>query len=168
MQRYYLLFFLIIFTACQQSNTLFRRLPSSETEIIFANTIVENDSLNIIGYTYIYNGGGVGVGNVNNDGLEDVYLTGNQVSSRLYLNQGDLIFQDVTEAAGVGTDRWATGVAMVDINLATLLNTFVIPCNSTTEYIHEKVANYHRTTLTCIVTTAIAVVGVIVGLLKLL
>ena len=120
-----MLLFLITFTACQQSDTLFRRLSSSETGITFANTIVENDSLNVIDYTYIYNGGGVGIGDVNNDGLEDIYLTGNQVSSRLYLNQGNLTFQDVTEAAGVGTDRWATGVAMVDINQDGWLDIYV-------------------------------------------
>ncbi len=91
-------------------------MPSSQSGITFANTIVESDSLNVIDYTYLYNGGGVGVGDVNNDGLDDVFFAGNQVSSRLYLNQGDLAFRDVTQSSGVSTSRWATGVSMVDIN----------------------------------------------------
>ena len=116
---------LISLPGCQQPTTLFRPVASSESGITFANTIVENDSLNVIDYTYIYNGGGVGVGDVNNDGYDDIFFAGNQVSSQLYLNQGDFTFQDATEAAGVGTDRWATGVAMVDINQDSWLDIYV-------------------------------------------
>ena len=116
---------LAIFTACHPSDPLFRRVPSAETGVTFANTITENDSFNVIDYNYVYNGGGVGVGDVNNDGLDDLFFTGNQVSSRLYLNQGDLAFQDVTQEAGVSTTRWATGVAMVDINQDGWLDIYV-------------------------------------------
>ena len=120
---------LAVTTACQPPDTLFRRVPSAHTGITFANTITENDTLNVIDYTYIYNGSGVGIGDVNNDGLDDIFLAGNQVSSRLYLNQGDLKFQDVTEAAGVETARWATGVAMVDINQDHWLDIYVCVAN---------------------------------------
>ena len=111
--------------ACESNNSLFRQLPSSQTGITFANTIAESDSLNVIDYTYLYNGGGVGVGDVNNDGLDDVFFAGNQVSSRLYLNQGDLSFRDITQSSGVSTTRWATGVAMVDINQDGWLDIYV-------------------------------------------
>ena len=132
MHKEYLLFVgccLVLLTACQDSDTLFRRVPSTHTGITFANTITENDTLNVIDYAYLYNGSGVGVGDVNNDGLDDIFLAGNQVSSRLYLNQGDFTFQDATEAAGVGTTRWATGVAMVDINQDSWLDIYVCVAN---------------------------------------
>ncbi|HEY1006289.1 MAG TPA: VCBS repeat-containing protein, partial [Sphingobacteriaceae bacterium] len=75
--------------------TLFRQVPSSESGIDFVNKIVETDSVNPLTTVNIYNGGGVGVGDFNNDGLQDLYFTGNQVSNRLYMNQGDLKFRDV-------------------------------------------------------------------------
>ncbi|HUS01328.1 MAG TPA: VCBS repeat-containing protein, partial [Chitinophagaceae bacterium] len=79
--------------------------------------IVENDTLNPIDVTNIYNGGGVGIGDFNNDGLQDIYFTGNKVSSQLYLNKGKLTFQDITKEAGVGGEgKWCRGVAVVDIN----------------------------------------------------
>ena len=112
-------------TACEPSNTLFRPVPSSHSGITFSNTIAESDSFNVIDYTYLYNGGGVGVGDVNNDGLDDIFFAGNQVSSRLYLNQGNLTFRDVTQSSGVSTSRWATGVAMVDINQDGWLDIYV-------------------------------------------
>src|SRR6266487_4938874 len=81
------------------------------------NKIEENDSLNPIDVTNIYNGGGVGVGDFNNDGLQDLYFTGNLVSNKLYLNKSNLKFQDVTKEAGVdGEGKWCRGVAVVDIN----------------------------------------------------
>ncbi|MBD2701294.1 VCBS repeat-containing protein [Spirosoma sp. BT702] len=100
---------------------LFRRLPSSQTGIMFNNRIQESDSVNILRFEYLYNGGGVGIGDFNNDGWQDVFFTGNQVSSRLYLSQGKtdetpLQFEDVTESAGVTTRAWCTGVTVVDLN----------------------------------------------------
>ena len=95
---------------------LFERLPASRTGITFANTIAASDSLNVQSDVYIYNGAGVAVGDVDNDGLPDLYFAGNMVSSRLYRNLGGMRFEDVTERAKVGTNRWATGVTMVDIN----------------------------------------------------
>ena len=111
--------------ACDPTAPLFRQVSSSQSGITFFNTIVESDSFNVIDYTYLYNGGGVGVGDVNNDGLDDIFFAGNQVSSRLYLNQGNLTFQDITQSSGVETKRWATGVAMVDINQDGWLDIYV-------------------------------------------
>jgi enediyne biosynthesis protein E4 len=94
----------------------FTLLPASATGVDFANSITENDSVNMFVNEYTYMGGGVGVGDFNHDGLPDLFFAGNQVSSRLYLNKGNMRFEDITAAAGVGTDRWCTGVSVVDIN----------------------------------------------------
>ncbi|MDQ4044316.1 MAG: VCBS repeat-containing protein, partial [Chloroflexota bacterium] len=94
----------------------FRLLTPEQTGVAFANTLTPNDSHNYLEDFFFYNGAGVAVGDINNDGLPDIYLTGNMVSSRLYLNKGDMRFEDVTESAGVTTDRWATGATMVDID----------------------------------------------------
>jgi hypothetical protein len=105
---------------------LFRLLPSSQTGVRFANTITESDSLNILNQANIYNGGGVGIGDFNNDGLPDIYFAGNMVSNRLYINKGALKFEDVTTAAGVdGAGRWCTGVSVIDINNDGLLDIYV-------------------------------------------
>jgi enediyne biosynthesis protein E4 len=108
------------------SPPLFELRSPSETGIRFANTLTEDDSVyNALDFDYLYNGAGVGVGDVNNDGQQDVFLAGNMVSSRLYLNRGGLRFDDVTEAAGVQTSVWTTGVSMVDINHDGLLDIYV-------------------------------------------
>ena len=103
---------------CQkQVDTLFTRLPPAQSGINFENKIEESDSINILSYEYAYNGGGVAAGDFNNDGLCDLYFTGNTVSNRLYLNRGDLKFEDVTEDAGVGgRSLWKTGVSVADVN----------------------------------------------------
>ncbi|WP_166384727.1 VCBS repeat-containing protein [Polaribacter sp. 11A2H] len=95
---------------------MFTYINSSESNITFKNTITENDTLNVVNFQYVYNGGGVGIGDFNNDGLSDVVFTGNQVSSKIYLNQKDLKFKDISKAAGFVTNSWVTGVAIVDIN----------------------------------------------------
>ena len=103
--------------ACKKKgDTLFIKLSSSNTGISFSNTITENDSVNILNYYYCYNGGGVGIADFNNDGLQDVFFTGNMVSSKLYLNKGNMKFDDVTATAGVTTHDWIMGVSVVDIN----------------------------------------------------
>jgi hypothetical protein len=113
-------------TSCNSSPPpLFKRLSSNKTGVDFSNNIIENDSLNVIDYAYLYNGGGVGIGDFNNDNQLDIYFAGNQVSSELYLNQGHLHFKKVTETARVGTDRWATGVSLVDINHDSWLDIYV-------------------------------------------
>jgi len=105
----------------------FSVLTENETGIDFNNKIIESDSFNFFKYEYAYNGGGVAVGDVNNDGLVDIYFTGNQVSDKLYLNKGDFVFEDVTEKAiGVKTSEgWHTGVSMVDVNQDGWLDIYV-------------------------------------------
>ena len=99
------------------NTTIFSLKKSSETGIEFNNQLTENDSLNYFTYPYLYMGGGIAAGDINNDGLIDLYFTGNQVSNKLYLNKGNLQFEDITQSAGVSGDtRWYTGVTMVDVN----------------------------------------------------
>ena len=115
--------------ACNQKKTLFQKISPSHSGIDFNNEIVENDSINPLDVVNIYNGGGVGIGDFNNDGLQDIYLTGNMISSKLYLNKGNFRFQDITEKAGVGgMGRWARGVSIVDINNDGLPDIYV--CNT--------------------------------------
>ncbi|HEV8507273.1 MAG TPA: VCBS repeat-containing protein [Chitinophagaceae bacterium] len=96
---------------------MFVLLSPQRTGIEFANAIHENDSINILDLPNIYNGGGVGIGDFNNDGLMDVYFTGNDVSNKLYINKGDFHFDDVTQVSGTsGEGRWCRGVSVVDIN----------------------------------------------------
>ncbi|QJW91873.1 VCBS repeat-containing protein [Spirosoma taeanense] len=109
------LFFLITLVGCTHS-ARFERLSARQTGLDFENTINESDSLNVLEFEYIYNGGGVGVGDFNGDGRQDIFFAGNQVSSRMYLNLGDFNFEDVTASAGVGTKLWCTGVAVADVN----------------------------------------------------
>ena len=110
---------LLLGAACQSvesEKTLFEALPAPRSGITFTNQLESFFAFNILEYNYFYNGGGVGVGDFNKDGFPDLYFTGNQVSSALYLNRGNLRFEDVTATAGVSTQHWASGVAVVDIN----------------------------------------------------
>ncbi|MGK7369525.1 MAG: VCBS repeat-containing protein [Candidatus Halalkalibacterium sp. M3_1C_030] len=96
---------------------MFERILPSTSGIEFRNTITEDESNNVLDYEYMYNGGGVAVADFNNDGLQDLYFTGNMVSNRLYLNAGGLKFMDVSDVSGTsGNDKWYTGVSIVDIN----------------------------------------------------
>ena len=104
---------------------LFTLLAPSQTGVTFANTITTNDSVNVQTDVYVYNGAGVAIGDIDNDGLPDIFFTGNMVSSRLYLNKGGMRFEDITERAGVATHRWATGATMVDINNDGYLDIYV-------------------------------------------
>lgn len=115
-----ILFFVAIslfFFSCKQPPQLFQLISSEHSGITFNNKIVESDSINPIDVTNMYNGGGVGIGDFNNDGLQDIYFTGNMVSNKLYLNKGNLQFEDITKSAGVSGDgKWCKGVAVIDIN----------------------------------------------------
>ncbi|MDN5210734.1 VCBS repeat-containing protein [Fulvivirgaceae bacterium BMA12] len=100
-------------------------VPASTSGINFSNTITENDTINLFDYYYIYNGGGIGVGDINNDDLPDLFFAGNMVSSKLFLNLGEFKFSDITLNAGVNTNRWVMGVSMVDINADGLLDIYL-------------------------------------------
>ncbi len=119
--KYGLLLLGIVFLACEQEKeqepTLFQLLDSKSSGIAFENTVIESDSLNILDYLYFYNGGGVAAGDINNDGLVDIFFSSNQQPNKLYLNKGNLQFEDITEQAGVAGDSdWNTGVLMADLN----------------------------------------------------
>lgn len=110
----------------EKTASLFEYLDSSQTGIDFENTIQESERFNFLLYEYLYNGGGVAIGDINNDGLPDIYFSGNMLSNKLYLNQGDFKFKDITESAGVNGGRgFKTGVTMVDINNDGLLDIYV-------------------------------------------
>lgn len=120
---------LLCLAACRSKDSLFERISSSSSGISFNNRIVENDSVNPLNIVNIYNGGGVGIGDFNNDGLQDIYFTGNMVASKLYLNKGDFDFEDITAEAGVeGMGRWARGVAILDVNNDHLTDIYI--CNT--------------------------------------
>jgi len=114
----YILFFMSFSAFAQNpTTTLFKPVPNNETGINFANIVKESPGLNIISYEYFYNGGGVGLGDFNNDGLVDIYFSGNMQPGRLYLNKGNFKFEDITSKAGVGGKiGWKTGVSIADVN----------------------------------------------------
>jgi len=113
----YLFCFQTLIGCADHEKKRFIRIPASESGIAFQNTLRETSEFNIFNYMYFYNGAGVAVGDVNGDDLPDMYFTSNQGSNKLYLNRGDLKFDDITDTAGVqGLDGWATGVTMVDVN----------------------------------------------------
>ncbi|MEM7367266.1 MAG: VCBS repeat-containing protein [Bacteroidota bacterium] len=100
-----------------EENMMFEEMSANETGIHFKNILQESEALHVLNYGYFYNGGGVAIGDVNNDGLPDIYFTGNLVASRLYLNQGNWRFEEVAEEAGVrAAGLWNTGVTMADVN----------------------------------------------------
>src|SRR5688572_19068371 len=112
--------------ACRQEAKLFEMLPASQTGIDFTNNITETKEHNVFTYQYYYNGNGVAVGDVNNDGLTDVFITGNQMPSKLFINKGDFHFTDATAKAGVmGRDAWKTGATIADVNGDGLLDIYV-------------------------------------------
>lgn len=112
------LLFALLYGCGGKPKPLFTQLSSSQTNIHFINNPVENDSLSILNYLYYYNGGGVAAGDINNDGLPDVYFTANNKGgNKLYLNKGGFVFEDITAKAGVqGLADWCTGVTMADVN----------------------------------------------------
>ncbi len=128
-QLLYLLSTVILFANCTNkadTKTLFTLLPAKQTGIDFENKIVDTAQFNILDYLYYYNGGGVAIGDINNDGLADIYFSSNQGSNKLYLNKGNLQFEDITDKAGVaGSGNWKTGVTMADVNGDGLLDIYV-------------------------------------------
>lgn len=114
-----LLLITVLQLGCQKEKEvhIFQLLPEAQTGINFSNNLNESPKFNILNYLYFYNGGGVAAGDINNDGLTDLYFTANQLPNKLYVNQGNLRFSDVTQEAGVaGIEGWTTGTSMADIN----------------------------------------------------
>jgi hypothetical protein len=137
--KFYLCSLLTLFlvTACNNKrsetvnspNQLFQLLEPAKTGIDFANEVEDGESFNILTYRNFYNGGGVAIGDINNDSLPDIYFTSNQKENKLYLNKGNFHFEDITDKAGVGGKMvWSTGVTMADVNADGLLDIYV--CNS--------------------------------------
>lgn len=118
--------FIIIWSCNRKEGSLFSHPNASKTGVTFKNTLTSTDDLSILDYLYFYNGGGVAVGDINNDGLPDIYLSGNQTKNKLYLNKGNLQFEDITENAGVaGNSEWNTGTVMADVNGDGFLDIYV-------------------------------------------
>lgn len=123
-----LVFIFFSFTGCRNggNKAVFTLLDSKKTGIVFNNISVENEQINILTYEYLYNGGGVAIGDINNDGLKDIYFTSNNLENKLYINRGNLKFEDITAKAGAGCkEGWKTGVTMVDINADGFLDIYI-------------------------------------------
>ena len=128
--KYCFIVFILLATACGQKETLFKKIDASSSGIDFSNDIIINDSINILDNEFTYNGGGVAVGDLNGDGLQDLYFCGSQVPNRLYLNKGGLKFEEVIEQSGAQKKKgqWSSGVTFMDINADGRLDIYV--CNT--------------------------------------
>ena len=131
------LYFIAILFGCQSKpNTQFQALPSAQTGITFNNIIEDHDTLSILSYEYIYNGGGVAIGDLNGDALQDLVFTGNMVDNAVYLNKGNLKFQDISRESGLLLEqRWSSGVTLVDVNVDGLLDIYITATG------HDKVVD---------------------------
>ena len=132
MKQFYSVFLIVFVLSCgktEENKTQFELLSSETTNINFSNDLTSTDIFNVYRYRNFYNGGGVAIGDINNDGLQDIYLTANLKENKLFLNKGNFKFEDITKKAKVGgTKAWSTGVSMVDINADGFIDIYV--CNS--------------------------------------
>lgn len=121
---FYYIFVFIFFVGCNSNidesreiNLKFLALDSEVTGVTFTNELKSKNDLNIIKYLYYYNGGGVAIGDINNDGLDDIFFSGNEVRDELYLNQGDMVFKNISESSGIASQNyWSTGASIADVN----------------------------------------------------
>ena len=128
MTKYLFIYFCsILLIGCQQKDELlFKTISPTQSKVTFQNDVTETEELSILDYLYFYNGGGVAIGDINKDGLPDIFFSGNQVKNKLYLNNGNFEFQDISDKAGVGgASSWNTGAVMGDINGDGLLDIYV-------------------------------------------
>ena len=125
--RFFIFSACLFIFSCKNNPRFFTKLSSSNTGISFANNLEKRKGLNILYYLYYYNGGGVATGDINNDGLADIYFTANSKgANKLYLNKGNFQFEDIAAKAGVaGISDWCTGVTMADINADGFLDIYV-------------------------------------------
>lgn len=127
--RFIYLIVALFLISCEQKKPLFVKIPVSDSGLNFINKIAENEKENFIDFSYIYNGGGVAVGDINADGLPDVYFTGNQTGDKLFLNKtekgGKIKFEDITKTANIKQGGWSTGVTMADVNADGHLDIYV-------------------------------------------
>ena len=129
----------------EKAGYIFEELPATQTGVQFQNTITQTIDINILSWEYLFNGGGVGVGDFNNDGLPDLVFSGNQVENKIYLNKGGLSFEDVTAKAGIniqnpdGKPSWHTGLALADVNEDGFLDIYI--CRSGIKNIYTKPEN---------------------------
>jgi hypothetical protein len=120
-----LLLFILTFS-CQKDRKLFKQISKKDSHIAFRNTLINSSQLNILNYLYFYNGAGVAAADFNNDGLVDLYFVANQNDDKLYLNKGNLEFEDISLEAGISNgNNWETGVTTVDINNDGLLDIYI-------------------------------------------
>lgn len=115
--KYFLILTFLFLISCEKKEKLFSEISPLQSNIDFSNDLNENDKFNLVEYLYFYNGGGVTTGDINNDGLIDIYISSNQGLNKLYLNKGGFVFEDISKTAGVQSKgEWKTGVSMIDIN----------------------------------------------------
>ncbi|WP_299534510.1 VCBS repeat-containing protein [Ulvibacterium sp.] len=137
--RFLLIAAIFLFISCnpEDNSKMFTLLSSNTTGITFKNVLRETQEFNVLEYSYLYNGGGIAIGDVNNDGLSDIYFTGNMVGSHLYINQGNFNFKEIAEEAGVFAEGlWNTGTTMADVNGDGFLDIYV--CRSATPSANQR------------------------------
>ena len=136
---FYLLLIIVLFlNACQKESNVnkgtskstaskisLKKIPSSQSKVTFNNFIKENQKVHYFIWNFIYQGAGVSIGDINNDGLQDIYFSGNMASDKLYLNKGNFEFEDISKSSGIEDRLWSTGVTMVDINADGFLDIYV-------------------------------------------